>query len=117
MQTIDDLWPQCRLSIETKVNRGAWLGGLNTLSLVDYSDETVVLGVATAAQYARIADRHFDIIQESVHEFFGSGTSLRLEIDESAGPAPVVSVRAEPPAISATLVSSSTVGRDHSTRR
>ena len=118
MQTIDDLWPQCRLSIETKVNRGAWLGGLNTLSLVDYSDEAVVLGVATAAQYARIADRHFDLIQESVHEFFGSGTTLRLEIDESAAPAPVAPVATEPAATSSTPSTNpmSTAGRDRSTR-
>jgi chromosomal replication initiator protein len=116
--TIDDLWPQCRLSIENKVNRGAWLGGLNTLSLVDYSDDTVVLGVATAAQYARIADRHFDVLQESVQEFFGSGTTLRLEIDEFAHDVPRPAPTQPAPAMPSVPrpVTTHSTGRDRSTR-
>ena len=101
MQSGEEIWTALRDSLRGNASDAVWAAGLNTLRLVDYHDNQLVIGAPNQIQLLRIQQRFLPFITEQAQQLVGSEVTVSLTVSESAndattpfeeptGPEPVV---------------------------
>lgn len=103
MQSGEEIWSVLRESLRGNASDAVWSAGLNTLRLVDYHDDTLVIGAPNQIQLLRVQQRYLPFITEQAQLLVGPNVQVALTITEQIkdeSPAPTVesesSATAEP---------------------
>jgi chromosomal replication initiator protein len=94
VQNSDQLWVSLQNALRSNTSDAAWHAGLNTLRLVDISNDVVTLGAPNQVQLSRISQRYLTLLTEQVHAVVGPETSVALKV--APGAATETSVMDEP---------------------
>lgn len=80
MQNSDQVWVNLQSALRSNTSDAAWNAGLNTLRLVDISENVVTLGAPNQLQLSRISQRHLPLLTEQVQAVLGPQTALSLKV-------------------------------------
>jgi chromosomal replication initiator protein len=94
VQNSDQVWAHLQTALRNNTSDAAWSAGLNTLHLVDISNDVVTLGAPNQLQLARISQRHLPLLTEQVRAVLGPQAALSLKV--AAGPATAPAATFEP---------------------
>ena len=100
----DDVWSALRESLRGNASEAVWAAGLNTLCLVDYHDDELVIGAPNQIQLQRVQQRYLPLIIEQARQIIGEDVRVSLTISDQ----PMTSVVAVTPPESTTVAASST---------
>ncbi|MDE3065052.1 MAG: hypothetical protein KGJ36_05225, partial [Acidobacteriota bacterium] len=78
MSTSDEIWAEVRDSLRGNASASVWAAGLNTLRLVDYHDDQLVIGAPTQIQLKRVQDRDRPFITEQARSVLGENVRVSL---------------------------------------
>ena len=89
----EDVWVALRDSIRGNASEAVWSAGLNTLRLVDYHDDELVIGAPNQIQLQRVQQRYLPFIIEQAKQVIGSDVRVSLTVSDqlvtvSEDPAP-----------------------------
>lgn len=89
----EDLWAGLRDALRHNVTETTWSAGLNTLTLVDYRDDEIVLGAPNQIQVQRVRDRYLPFIKDEALRLTGSNIHVSVTVVDGPvvepAPAPV----------------------------
>jgi len=84
VQSGEEIWTALRDSLRGNASDAVWAAGLNTLRLVDYHDNQLVIGAPNQIQLLRIQQRFLPFITEQAQQLVGSDVTVSLTVSESA---------------------------------
>ena len=77
MQNGEEIWSALRDSLRGNASDAVWSAGLNTLRLVDYHDDQLVIGAPNQIQLLRVQQRFLPFITEQAQQIVGSQVTFR----------------------------------------
>lgn len=78
----DDVWSALRESLRGNASEAVWAAGLNTLCLVDYHDDELVIGAPNQIQLQRVQQRYLPLIIEQARQIVGDDVRVSLTISD-----------------------------------
>ena len=78
----DDVWSALRESLRGNASEAVWAAGLNTLCLVDYHDNELVIGAPNQIQLQRVQQRYLPLIIEQARQIVGEDVRVSLTISD-----------------------------------
>ncbi|MDE2281438.1 MAG: chromosomal replication initiator protein DnaA [Actinomycetales bacterium] len=78
----DDVWSALRESLRGSASEAVWSAGLNTLRLVDYHDDELVIGAPNQIQLQRVQQRYLPLIIEQAKQIIGEDVRVSLTISD-----------------------------------
>ncbi len=78
----EDIWSALRDSIRGNASEAVWSAGLNTLRLVDYHDDELIIGAPNQIQLQRVQQRYLPFITEQAKQLIGEQVRVSLTISE-----------------------------------
>jgi chromosomal replication initiator protein len=84
VQSGEEIWSALRDSLRGNASDAVWAAGLNTLRLVDYHDDQLVIGAPNQIQLLRIQQRFLPFITEQAQQLVGSNVTVSLTVSESS---------------------------------
>ncbi len=91
MRDGEEVWAEVRDSLRGNASEAVWAAGLNTLRLVDFHDDQLVIGAPNQIQLKRVQDRYMPFITEQARHVLGDNVRVSLTLsdaDVSNAPAP-----------------------------
>lgn len=82
MQSGEEVWLALRDSLRGNASEAVWSAGLNTLRLVDYREDEIVIGAPNQIQLQRVQQRYLPFITEQVHQVVGSHMNVSLTLSD-----------------------------------
>ncbi len=82
MQSGEEIWSALRDSIRGNASEAVWSAGLNTLRLVDYHDDQLVIGAPNQIQLLRVQQRYLPFITEQAQRLVGSNVHVSLTVSD-----------------------------------
>ena len=82
MQSGEEIWSALRDSLRGNASEAVWAAGLNTLRLVDYRDDQLVIGAPNQIQLQRVQQRYLPFITEQAHQLVGPHVTVSLTLSE-----------------------------------
>ncbi|HUX05443.1 MAG TPA: chromosomal replication initiator protein DnaA [Acidimicrobiales bacterium] len=82
MQSGEEVWSALRDSLRGNASEAVWSAGLNTLRLVDYQDDQLIIGAPNQIQLQRVQQRYLPFITEQAHQIIGSHVTVSLTISD-----------------------------------
>jgi len=96
----EDMWIEVRDSLRGNASEAVWSAGLNTLRLVDYHDDQLVIGAPNQIQLKRVQDRYLPFITEQARHVLGENVRVSLTLSDTdvnaAGTPPEADVDVDP---------------------
>jgi chromosomal replication initiator protein len=80
VQGAEEIWSALRDSLRGNASEAVWSAGLNTLSLVDFHDDELVIGAPNAIQLQRVQQRYLPFITEQARQVIGSNVQVSLTL-------------------------------------
>ncbi len=90
MRSSEDIWTEVRESLRGNASESVWSAGLNTLKLVDYHDDQLVIGAPNAIQLQRVQQRYLPFITEQARSVLGENVRVSLTLSDTDVTAPSV---------------------------
>ena len=84
----EELWLALRDSLRGNASEAVWSAGLNTLRLVDYSDEQLVIGAPNQIQLLRVQQRYLPFITETAQQLVGAPIKVSLTVSDQSASIP-----------------------------
>lgn len=84
MQGGEEVWSALRDSLRGNASEAVWAAGLNTLRLVDYHDNEIVIGAPNQIQLQRVQQRYLPFITEQVHQVVGDHVNVSLTLSDES---------------------------------
>lgn len=82
VQNGEEIWSALRDSLRGNASEAVWSAGLNTLHLVDYHDDQLVIGAPNQIQLLRVQQRYLPFITEQAQQLVGSKVMVSLTVSE-----------------------------------
>jgi chromosomal replication initiator protein len=82
VQSGEEIWTALQESLRGNASDAVWSAGLNTLRLVDYRDNQLVIGAPNQIQLLRIQQRFLPFITEQAQQLVGSDVTVSLTVSE-----------------------------------
>jgi len=98
----EEIWSALRDSLRGNASDAVWSAGLNTLRLVDYHDDQLVIGAPNQIQLLRVQQRYLPFITEQAQQLVGSEVHVSLTLSDATVKSPIdddESVAVEPPPV------------------
>ena len=83
MQSGEEIWSALRDSLRGNASEAVWAAGLNTLRLVDYHDNELVIGAPNQIQLLRVQQRYLPFITEQAQQLLVGHVQVSLTVTES----------------------------------
>jgi len=83
MSNSDEIWAEVRDSLRGNASEAVWSAGLNTLRLVDYHDDQLVIGAPNQIQLKRVQDRYMPFITEQARHVLGDNVHVSLTLSDT----------------------------------
>src|SRR5579863_590801 len=83
----EEIWVALRDSLRGNASEAVWAAGLNTLRLVDYHDNQIVIGAPNQIQLLRVQQRYLPFITEQAQLLIGPEVQVSLTITDPANDA------------------------------
>ena len=80
VQSGEDVWSALRASLRSNASEAVWAAGLNTLRLVDYRDDEIVIGAPNQIQLLRVQQRYLPFITEQATQLVGHDVVVSLMV-------------------------------------
>jgi len=80
----EEIWVALRDSLRGNASEAVWAAGLNTLRLVDYHDNEIVIGAPNQIQLLRVQQRYLPFITEQAQLLVGHDVQVSLTITNPA---------------------------------
>ena len=84
MQSGEEVWSALRDSLRGNASEAVWSAGLNTLRLVDYHENEIVIGAPNQIQLQRVQQRYLPFITDQVHQIVGDHVNVSLTLSEES---------------------------------
>lgn len=81
----EEIWSALRDSLRGNASEAVWAAGLNTLRLVDYHDNQIVIGAPNQIQLLRVQQRYLPFITEQAQILVGREVQVSLTVSETSG--------------------------------
>ena len=78
----EEIWVALRDSLRGNASEAVWAAGLNTLRLVDYHDNQIVIGAPNQIQLLRVQQRYLPFITEQAQLLVGPEVQVSLTITD-----------------------------------
>jgi chromosomal replication initiation ATPase DnaA len=78
VQAGEEIWVALRDSLRGNASEAVWAAGLNTLRLVDYHDNQIVIGAPNQIQLLRVQQRYLPFITEQAQLLVGHDVQVSL---------------------------------------
>ncbi len=82
MQSGEEIWSALQDSLRGNASEAVWAAGLNTLRLVDYHDNQLVIGAPNQIQLLRIQQRFLPFITEQAQQLVGAEVMVSLTVSQ-----------------------------------
>jgi len=82
VQNGEEIWSALQDSLRGNASEAVWAAGLNTLRLVDYHDNQLVIGAPNQIQLLRIQQRFLPFITEQAQQLVGSEVKVSLTVSQ-----------------------------------
>ena len=82
VQSGEEIWSALQDSLRGNASEAVWAAGLNTLRLVDYHDNQLVIGAPNQIQLLRIQQRYLPFITEQAQQLVGSELTVSLTVSQ-----------------------------------
>ena len=89
MQSGEEIWSALRDSLRGNASEAVWAAGLNTLHLVDYHDNQLVIGAPNQIQLLRVQQRYLPFITEQPERLVGAPVQVSITVSDVTG-APLI---------------------------
>ncbi|MGC8509785.1 MAG: chromosomal replication initiator protein DnaA [Acidimicrobiales bacterium] len=98
MDNGEEVWLALQESLRGNTSEAVWSAGLSTLRLVDYHDNTLVIGAPNQIQLQRVQQRYLPLITAHAREVVGLPIDVALTVTDASTPTapPTAPVDAEP---------------------
>ncbi len=83
MQAGEEIWSALRDSLRGNASEAVWAAGLNTLRLVDYHDDQIVIGAPNQIQLLRVQQRYLPYITEQAQRLVGHDVHVSLTLSDA----------------------------------
>jgi chromosomal replication initiator protein len=83
VSTSEEIWAEVRDSLQGNASASVWAAGLNTLRLVDYHDNQLVIGAPNQIQLKRVQDRYLPFITEQARHVLGDNVRVSLTLSDT----------------------------------
>ncbi len=83
MQSGEEIWLALRDSLRGNASEAVWAAGLNTLHLVDYHDNELVIGAPNQIQLLRVQQRYLPFIAEQAERLVGSPVQVSITVSDT----------------------------------
>jgi chromosomal replication initiator protein len=83
VRSSEDIWSEVRESLRGNASESVWSAGLNTLRLVDYHDDQLVIGAPNAIQLQRVQQRYLPFITEQARSVLGENVRVSLTLSDT----------------------------------
>jgi chromosomal replication initiator protein len=83
VRSSEDIWTEVRESLRGNASESVWSAGLNTLRLVDYHDDQLVIGAPNAIQLQRVQQRYLPFITEQARSVLGENVRVSLTLSDA----------------------------------
>jgi chromosomal replication initiator protein len=80
----EEIWTALRDSLRGNASEAVWAAGLNTLRLVDYHDNQIVIGAPNQIQLQRVQQRYLPFITEQAQLLVGADVQVSLTVTDSS---------------------------------
>ena len=90
----EQIWTNLQSALKNNASDAAWQAGLNTLHLVDISENKIVLGAPNKVQLSRISQRYLPLLTEQVHAVIGPHAEVTLQVSSVPVTEPIVAAEA-----------------------
>ncbi len=80
----EEIWTALRDSLRGNASEAVWAAGLNTLRLVDYHDDQIVIGAPNQIQLLRVQQRYLPFITEQAQLLVGHDVHVSLTVTDSS---------------------------------
>jgi chromosomal replication initiator protein len=80
----EEIWTALRDSLRGNASEAVWAAGLNTLRLVDYHDNQIVIGAPNQIQLLRVQQRYLPFITEQAQLLVGNDVQVSLTVTDSS---------------------------------
>src|SRR5450631_4676897 len=104
MQSGEEIWSALRDSLRGNASEAVWSAGLNTLRLVDYHDDQIVIGAPNQIQLLRVQQRYLPFITEQAQLLVGPEVQVSLTITDSSNDGDALATSEDVPAVTPTMV-------------
>lgn len=91
VQGAEEIWSALRDSLRGNASEAVWSAGLNTLRLVDYRDDELIIAAPNAIQLQRVQQRYLPFITEQARQVIGSDVQVSLTLSDETVNEPRVS--------------------------
>ena len=85
MQSGEEIWSALRDSLRGNASEAVWAAGLNTLHLVDYHDNELVIGAPNQIQLLRVQQRYLPFITEQAERLVGGPVQVSITVSDVTG--------------------------------
>ncbi|HEV2426905.1 MAG TPA: chromosomal replication initiator protein DnaA [Acidimicrobiales bacterium] len=79
----EEIWSEVRESLRGNASESVWSAGLNTLRLVDFHDDQLVIGAPNAIQLQRVQQRYLPFITEQARQVLGDNVRVSLTLSDT----------------------------------
>ena len=83
MQGGEEIWSALRESLRGNTSEAVWAAGLNTLRLVDYHDDQMIIGAPNQIQLLRVQQRYLPFITEQAQLLVGHNVQVSLTLSDA----------------------------------
>jgi chromosomal replication initiator protein len=83
VQPGEEIWSALRDSLRGNASEAVWAAGLNTLRLVDYHDDQIVIGAPNQIQLLRVQQRYLPFITEQAQLLVGPDVQVSLTLSDT----------------------------------
>ena len=83
MKAGEEIWSALRDSLRGNASEAVWAAGLNTLRLVDYHDDQIVIGAPNQIQLMRVQQRYLPFITEQAQLLVGHDVHVSLTLSDT----------------------------------
>jgi len=105
MPTGEEIWASLLKALQNKASEAVWHAGLNTLRLVDYSDNVLTIGAPNQIQLLRVQQKFLSFLTEEARALSGLPTTISLIVDQNVAGRPVSEApEVQPPVVEAPAV-------------
>jgi chromosomal replication initiator protein len=84
VQSGEEIWSALRESLRGNASEAVWSAGLNTLRLVDYHDDQLVIGAPNQIQLLRVQQRYLPFITEQAQQLVGANVHVSLTLSDAS---------------------------------
>ena len=105
MQSSEELWTALRDSLRGNASEAVWSAGLNTLRLVDYHDDQLVISAPNQIQLLRVQQRYLPFITEQAQQLIGNNVHVSLTLSDVTVTSDVTEAEKTPPSESIPVTS------------